>query len=167
MGEVSVFNVVLTYTLQNGGVDEFLKFIKYQSTIHRSHRSCLCFSGSSSDAGFEMGEFSKVIAIGSKAEKLEGARRCYLKIKLTGLSLNVFRKNFISLGFRKPLLYIIKKHYQFLFLDVIFWLITIKMRSLLSNFSTYISRHQHLAPKAWREIEIDIDRFLRYCYSYC
>ena len=46
-----VFNVVLTYTLKNGEVDEFL---------HRSNRSCLCFSGSSY-AGFEIGEFSEVI----------------------------------------------------------------------------------------------------------
>ena len=67
MDEVSVFNVVLTYTLKIFGVDESLKFIKNQSTIHRSHRSCLCFSGSS-DAGFEMGEFSEVIAIGSGGE---------------------------------------------------------------------------------------------------
>ena len=72
MDEVSVFSVILTYTLKNFGVDEFLKFIKYQSTIHRSHRSCLCCSGSS-DAGFGMGKFSEVIAIGSSAEKLEGA----------------------------------------------------------------------------------------------
>ena len=52
-----VFYVALTYTLKNGGVDEFLK---HQSTLHRSHRSCLCFSGSSY-AGFERGEFSEVI----------------------------------------------------------------------------------------------------------
>ena len=68
MDEVSVFNVVLTYTLKILGVDE--SFIKNQSTIHRSHRSCLCFSGSS-DAGFEMGELSEVIAISSSAETLE------------------------------------------------------------------------------------------------
>ena len=79
MDEVSVFNVVLTYTLKNFGVDESLKFIKSQSTIHRSQSngSCLGFSGSS-DAGFEMSEFSEMIAISSSAEKLEGARHCYL-----------------------------------------------------------------------------------------
>ena len=76
MDEVSVFNVILTYTLKIFGVDEFLKFIKSQSTIHRSHSSCLCLLGSS-DAGFKMGEFSKVIAISSSAEELEGSRRCY------------------------------------------------------------------------------------------
>ena len=70
MDEVSVFNVVLTYTLKIFGVDEFLKFIKSQSTIHRSHTSCLCILGSS-DADFEMGELSEVIAISSSAEKLE------------------------------------------------------------------------------------------------
>ena len=52
------------------------KVIKHQSTIHKSHSSCLCFLGSS-DAGFEMGEFAEVIAIGSIDEKLEGDRRCY------------------------------------------------------------------------------------------
>ena len=70
MDEVSVFNVVLTYTLKIFGVDEFLKFIKSQSTIHRSHTSCLCILGSS-DAGFEMGELSEVIAICSSAEKFK------------------------------------------------------------------------------------------------
>ena len=65
MDEVSVFNIVRTYTLKIFGADESLK--TYQSTIHKSQSSYLCCSDFSND-GFEMSEFSEVIAIGSGGE---------------------------------------------------------------------------------------------------
>ena len=65
MDEVSVFNIVRTYTLKIFGADESLK--TYQSTIHKSHSSCLCCSDFSNN-GFEISEFSEVIAIGSGGE---------------------------------------------------------------------------------------------------